>query len=271
MNTTPVRVLTAVLAISLLGVVYFVANTNGVIYLSLLIALIMQIEFAKILILPSLGTKFAASFVCASFLTLIVALFASAYLVGVFALATLLLFSIFLFGVKEGDDLKVLVANQSKMALGMIYCCILPFTIIRLLMFERGLLWFLTLFAIVFSGDIGAYFVGRRVGGPKIAPVLSPHKTWSGAIGGLISSAVTGGLLGYHYFTGIPLAFFILFAIAMGAFGQIGDFFESTIKRIAGVKDSGNFLPGHGGFLDRLDGILFAAPMIYLLALRYQI
>ena len=112
------------------------------------------------------------------------------------------------------------------------------------------LIW---VFLVVWATDIGAYFAGRTIGGPKLAPEISPNKTIAGLIGGVISAALMAGA--WVYYVGLPailLWLAVLFAIA----AQLGDLFESGLKRRAGVKDSGTWLPGHGGLLDRLDGLV---------------
>lgn len=115
--------------------------------------------------------------------------------------------------------------------------------------------------------DSGAYLVGRLIGGPKLAPAISPAKTWSGSLGGLASAMVAGGLVcalvsGPDAW-GRGVAFGALMAVA----AQIGDLAESALKRARGVKDSGAIIPGHGGLLDRFDGLLVAAPLAALLSL----
>ncbi len=125
----------------------------------------------------------------------------------------------------------------------------------------------LFLLLIVWAGDIGAYLVGRWIGGPRLAPQISPGKTWSGAIGGLIVAVVTG-LLAAH-FLAAPVTPWqpALIAMILGIVAQAGDLLESIVKRVLAVKDSGNLIPGHGGLFDRLDGVLAAAPVAALLAL----
>jgi phosphatidate cytidylyltransferase len=119
--------------------------------------------------------------------------------------------------------------------------------------------------AIVIATDTGAYFTGRALGGPKIAPAISPSKTWAGLAGGMISAALVALLCWAMFQTMIPeggviLAVPVVQALATGAglaiLSQAGDFFESWMKRRAGVKDSGIMIPGHGGLLDRVDGLL---------------
>lgn len=120
----------------------------------------------------------------------------------------------------------------------------------------EALLLVLMVVASVIFTDIGAYFAGRTFGGPKIAPRISPSKTWSGLGGGIVGASVAAGVLGGWP---TPLAT-IPQALAMGTciaiIAQTGDFFESWMKRRAGVKDSGHLIPGHGGLFDRVDGLL---------------
>jgi phosphatidate cytidylyltransferase len=121
---------------------------------------------------------------------------------------------------------------------------------------------------IIWGTDIGAYLTGRLLGGPKLAPRISPGKTWSGSLGGLLIAALAGVLLA------AGLLAFSWTAFAAGALlslcAQAGDLLESAIKRRLGVKDSGQTIPGHGGLFDRLDGFLAAAPVAALLALCVQ-
>ncbi len=120
---------------------------------------------------------------------------------------------------------------------------------------------------IIWASDIGAYVVGRLVGGPKLAPAISPGKTWSGAVGGMGAAALVG--LGVAALVGarFPLLHCILVSIIIGIASQLGDLLESGFKRHFGVKDSGRSIPGHGGLLDRLDGMLTAAPIAVLITL----
>jgi len=112
------------------------------------------------------------------------------------------------------------------------------------------LIW---VFLVVWSTDIGAYFAGRAIGGPKLAPSISPNKTIAGLIGGVICAAVLAGA--WVYYVQLP-AKLLWLAPLFAVVAQLGDLFESGLKRRAGVKDSGTWLPGHGGLLDRLDGLV---------------
>ena len=130
---------------------------------------------------------------------------------------------------------------------------------------ERGgfdlLVW---VFITTWSTDIGAYFAGRAIGGPRLAPSISPNKTISGLVGGLVAAGLLGGLWAWHANLDLPFRWLApLFALA----AQGGDLFESWLKRRAGVKDSGNILPGHGGALDRLDGLVVVVTLTALATL----
>ncbi len=122
----------------------------------------------------------------------------------------------------------------------------------------------LALFLMIWGTDTLAYFVGRTVGGPKLAPQTSPNKTWSGFFGAMAGSGI--GLYLFHVIFGInPHLFWVcvLTAPVLGAVAQLGDLYQSAQKRRIGVKDSGSLIPGHGGVLDRIDGLLFMAPVFW--------
>ncbi len=117
---------------------------------------------------------------------------------------------------------------------------------------------------VVWCSDIGAYAIGRLVGGPRLAPAVSPGKTWSGAAGGLFA-AVLGGML-----VSKMTAWWAAAAAVLGVASQLGDLAESALKRHYGVKDSGTLIPGHGGLLDRLDGLMAAAVFIAVYTLAWS-
>ncbi|MGV8997052.1 MAG: phosphatidate cytidylyltransferase [Parvibaculaceae bacterium] len=118
-----------------------------------------------------------------------------------------------------------------------------------------GVFWLL--FA-VWATDTFAYFAGRGIGGPKLAPALSPNKTWAGLIGGMFGAALVGFITAVAFNLGSP-ALLALVSAVIAVVAQAGDIFESALKRRAGVKDSGKLIPGHGGILDRVDGLVTAA------------
>lgn len=133
--------------------------------------------------------------------------------------------------------------------------------LVRLRMdFERGAQWLLFALILVWVADIGAFFVGRRFGRTRLAPSVSPGKTWEGVVGGTTASALVA-VLGSAYFNQ-PLGGFVLLCLAVVAFSIVGDLTESLLKRFAGVKDSGSLFPGHGGVMDRIDSVTAAAPIL---------
>jgi phosphatidate cytidylyltransferase len=121
------------------------------------------------------------------------------------------------------------------------------------------------LLAIVWASDIGAYAAGRAIGGPRLAPMLSPNKTWAGACGGLVGCALVG--LATARLMGGSGAVVVAASLVLSLAAQLGDLAESFAKRKFGVKDSGSLIPGHGGLLDRLDSLLTAAALLGLLLL----
>jgi len=124
--------------------------------------------------------------------------------------------------------------------------------------------WIFFLLFIVFSGDTGAYYVGSYLGRHKLCPSISPGKTIEGAVGGVISSVIIGYGFKMMVLPQLNPSATIALIIVVNLAAQAGDLFESELKRAGNIKDSGAILPGHGGLLDRIDALLFAAPVIYL-------
>src|SRR5215213_10139778 len=124
-------------------------------------------------------------------------------------------------------------------------------------------------FLVAFGADAGAYYTGKYLGKRKLIPKVSPNKTWEGAIGGLALSVAFAALATFLFFPELPYKASIPLAIAITVIGILGDLAESAMKRGAGVKDTASILPGHGGLLDRLDSLLFGAPILYYFARFY--
>ena len=132
---------------------------------------------------------------------------------------------------------------------------------------SRHLLLFF--FLVIMGADAAAYYGGRAFGKHKLAPGISPGKTWEGAVAGMLASLLLAATAHYWFFPELPTRFALALAAAMNVFSVIGDLTESALKRSAGAKDTANILPGHGGILDRMDSLLFNAPVIYYFALAY--
>jgi len=153
-----------------------------------------------------------------------------------------------------------------KLGLGWAYILVGAAALHWLRIDAAGLLNVLFLLAIVWSSDIGAYVAGRLAGGPKLAPRISPGKTWSGAAGGLVAAVAVGLAVSQAVQPGPPLHAVVV-AAGLSVASQLGDLLESAAKRHFGVKDSSRMIPGHGGLFVRLDGVLAAAPVAALLEL----
>ncbi|WP_206810218.1 phosphatidate cytidylyltransferase [Paradesulfitobacterium ferrireducens] len=125
-----------------------------------------------------------------------------------------------------------------------------------------GIKWAFLTFFLVWSTDTGAYIIGRSLGRHLLAPKVSPKKTVEGSVGGFLTS-VGVGLILWRSMGGAPLEVFLGLAVIVGITAQVGDLFESALKRSAQVKDSGSLIPGHGGILDRFDSFMFALPLVY--------
>lgn len=182
-----------------------------------------------------------------------------------FAIALFLL-SIAIHTLFRFSDVRAAASEAALLFFGIIYVPYLLGYLILLRNHPAGLNWILLILFIVMSGDSAAYFFGCRFGKHKLYPAVSPNKSVEGALFGLAGS-VTGALAAkLIYFSGLSVGDGMLAALLVGSLGQLGDLFESLLKRSCGVKDSGRIIPGHGGILDRLDSILFAAPVTYYYA-----
>lgn len=155
------------------------------------------------------------------------------------------------------------VSSLASWTVGVLYCGV--FTGVVSLGVKRfGVNYFIALLILSFATDTFAYLGGRLVGKHPLAPLISPKKTLEGSLVGLICGAGIGAFFLTTLPNKSPLFVLLLACVATSLFSQVGDLFESMIKRHSGVKDSGRILPGHGGILDRIDGLLFAGPVIYL-------
>ena len=155
-----------------------------------------------------------------------------------------------------------IVTRRTTLAAGAFYVGLPVLSLVLIRHQHEGIVYAFWALALVWMTDIGAYFAGRAIGGPKLAPALSPNKTWAGLIGGVVLASLFALLMHHAYGLAMRLT---LATPVLAVAAQAGDLFESWLKRRAGVKDSGNILPGHGGVLDRLDGLVPVAPLAAVL------
>lgn len=164
-------------------------------------------------------------------------------------------------------NLEVALAGASAGVLGLVY---IPATLGLLVALHQvstpwgaGNRWIFFLLLAVWFGDTSAYYLGRALGKHPLAPRVSPKKTIEGAFGGLIGSLLAAFVGRQIFVPAAPLTHLVLLSLLLGMVSQAGDLAESALKRGAGIKDSSNLLPGHGGMLDRIDGVLFASPVMF--------
>jgi phosphatidate cytidylyltransferase len=161
-----------------------------------------------------------------------------------------------------GSDTAVLGIIRRQLQ-GLIYIPLLLALLVLVRRGDNGMLWIFFMLSIVFAGDIAALYIGSFWGRRKLAPAISPGKTIEGSLGGLAANLLIGSIFKGLFLESLNWLPALAFMLAAGGAGQIGDLFESELKRTSKLKDSGGILPGHGGILDRIDALLFAAPVTY--------
>jgi len=197
------------------------------------------------------GTLFCVAIYSKDFMSLLLAL-------------TLFILTFGLIFLLRIEEIKSSAGEVAILFLGVVY---VPFLLTHLALLREvtyGVQWIFLLLIIVMSGDTAAYYAGRTLGKRKLYPKVSPNKTIEGSLGGLVGSLAGVFIARATFFPQLSLADSIVLPLLLGVLGQLGDLFESMLKRSFGVKDSGTIVPGHGGILDRLDSILFAAPAAFL-------
>ena len=254
------RVLTAVVAVPIVLVVTIKGGSGGTAVLVGLTAVLGLLEYYSLFLpkepafIKGIGVLFCViliSFFYGGWGDMILGLFAAAFLV--FSLLGLLRF---------GSQVPVMNLLSGQIA-GFVY---VPFFLGHIILIrdgQKGAIWTLFLLAVVFAGDTAAYYVGRAIGRHKLSPRISPGKTIEGAIGGLGASLIAGALFKGYWLTELSWPLCIGLVFFLSVMGQTGDLVESMLKRSVKIKDSGSLLPGHGGVLDRIDGLLFATPALY--------
>jgi len=172
----------------------------------------------------------------------------------------------------RGAPFDKIIASAGATILGVLYIVLLGGHLIAVRMgFEQKLSAHLLsfFFLVLMCADTGAYYTGRAIGKHKLAPKISPGKTWEGVAGGMVAALALATAAHFWFFRELPLKWTLPLAAVMMILGVLGDLSESALKRSAGAKDAAKLLPGHGGVLDRLDSLLFNAPLIYYFARLY--
>lgn len=260
------RVVSAIIALVLvIAVTYIFGMTRGMYGVCFLVTLGCLREYTRLAFKASeTPLHLRIAFFCISLGIFGGVLSGDALALVMFVLGAVIFLTMALMTVQRREDLPAVLTLQSTGLLGFLYCAVMPALATRLLQFDHGYLWLFGLMGIVFSGDTMAFLVGRKLGHTHLLEAVSPKKTIEGAVGGLIGSGIAGLALSY-FLPDFPAITIVSMAIITAIFGQIGDLFESLLKRVADVKDSGSIMPGHGGILDRVDGIYFAAPVYFIL------
>ena len=271
-NNLTFRIVSALVAVVILVLAVYYGRETGIYLMALFCVFRGSFEMAR-LFFQDPYPKFAKPFLVGLSLTIFSVITFENFqsMAGIFiVLAFVLIAVVGIVFHRQFKEVEDVLSFATKCMMGIVYTCYLPATVVWITQTNQGIEWFLCLLLVVFAGDIGAYLFGSLFGKTKIAPLLSPKKSLQGGIGGLLFSALAA--VGFSYFVpNTPI--FVLFFVGLfgGLLGQVGDFFESLIKRVAGVKDSGSIMPGHGGVLDRLDGVLLAAPLFYVISHYYSL
>lgn len=158
--------------------------------------------------------------------------------------------------------------RRPDLALGMVYTGLPVLALLLIRKQPDGLVMTIWAVALVSICDVGAFFAGRMIGGARLAPMISPNKTWAGFVGGIVAAAAFGAVM--HGVWGLPWRLTLATPV-LAVVAQAGDLYESWLKRQSGVKDSGSLLPGHGGLMDRVDGMIPVAPIAAFLAMLPEI
>lgn len=256
------RIITALVALPLLILLILYASQDIFNLVVTVVAALALHEFYLMVLPGDRGLERNLATICGAALTAVLCWqspeFILSYLCGLFVFFSI----VYLFRFR---DLSTVTSQLGVTFLGFLYLPLLLSFMANLRALESGVEWVFLVLALVMIGDSAAYFVGSAIGKVKLYPAISPNKSVEGAVGGLV-----GSLLAVLMFAGLFLpelgyvsAFMV--AVIVGVFSQVGDLFESMLKRSCGVKDSGTMIPGHGGLLDRLDSLLFAFPSAYYL------
>lgn len=268
MKDLALRSITGILFVAvLIGVIIW--NKPAVAVLFFIISLIGLNEFFFLMTKSGFNPKKGITTIIGALIYFIISLysfdeFSFKYLLFIFPLLVLVV----VIEIFRKNDTPI--SNIAFSIMGILYV-VIPFAILNFFAYDDTFsnmlnigqhnYWLLLgFFLLQWANDSGAYIIGSSIGKHKMTPEISPNKTWEGAVGGLFFTMLVACVISYY--TNSPLQHWLVISVIVVVFGTIGDLTESRIKRSCGVKDSGNILPGHGGILDRFDGVLFSAPFV---------
>jgi len=265
------RWLTAIVGIPLL---VLIISFGGSLLFTLLIIVISWIalwEYFRIVASPNDGNAYRiippVAYITGVFILWAAYKQSPETIVAIIAFNLILCASVGVFCFEKDSNTPAIITRQ---VLGSVYIPLFLAYLILLRNVSLGSSWIFFLLAVIFAGDTGAYYVGSYFGRHKLCPAVSPKKTVEGALGGLAANLLIGALFKNYLMPNQSWWIVSLLFITMGVAGQVGDLFESQFKRVGGIKDSGTLLPGHGGILDRIDALLFAAPVVYYFELFFS-
>jgi phosphatidate cytidylyltransferase len=261
------RVFTAVVGVATLVLLLVFGGRIGVGLVSAVLALGMVYEFVEMTFSLSDRKEKRKVLLGVTWLVAFINFWVPRAEYELLLLAFLGLFAYFLFVAErhsqDGDALKTHFQELMFGIFGVLYLAFLPLFLILIHDSAYGVRWTFVFLFIVWAGDTGAYFAGKKYGKTKLYPAISPKKTVEGSIGGLLAGVIVILLYKLIAFREMSWGAVLIIPILVGIVAQVGDLCESFLKRAFRTKDSGTILPGHGGFLDRFDGVVFSLPVMY--------
>lgn len=274
------RVLTAVVGVPLILSLLVFLGVEGVAFFAYVISMGMLFEYCRMFFsLEDANRKTAIALIVASFIHAFNYVLTTGLSTALLGLAPVFgFFVLFLFMVprllnyggsaalnsdKGIETLRKHVQELMALCFGMVYCVWFPLLMVSVREQSSGKFWVLFALIVVWSNDTFAYFIGKILGKHPLYETVSPKKTIEGAIGGVLGALVLGTLFAKVYLPAVPNAMLCVIVLTVSVASILGDLVESLLKRASNKKDSGSLLPGHGGFLDRFDGVTFAIPALY--------
>lgn len=258
MTGLQLRVASALVAFALICASYYFGGSHGLAFTSALVMIRVLYEYARLHFNEPIDR---IVFCLVSVLALMAMFFGKDNPITILFAVSFLTFYLFFRARSRKVEVEDLHFQFLVMCFGVFYCVWLPLFVLKALYWGANIFWFVFFLFLVFLGDTAAYFAGIKFGKHKLIEVISPKKTIEGSIAALVFTTSTSVGVGL-YLSKSPVAFLIL-GVATSLLAQSGDLVESLIKRASHVKDSGQIMPGHGGMMDRLDGVYWAAPFFY--------